>query len=165
MDHSVLFVHVQSCQADVGRGSVPPGRDDEFGAVPRADDVHFGAVVDHAVRLMVRVDVLAHLRHDLALADRPALMRAHIVVGIELAVDTEDANRALTHIDHEPTKLGNISGFTDLNQWLIDERFSVHESPRFLTTGRNFLTHNYACRESKTDTDPWSIGRSPSDRA
>src|SRR5260370_17518592 len=140
MDHSVLFLYVHSCQADVGRGSVPPGRDDEFGAVPRADDVHFGAVVDHAVRLMVRVDVLAHLRHHLALADRPALMRTHIVVGVELAVDAEDANRALTHIDHEPTKLGNIGGLTDLNQWLIDERLFVHESPPFLTLRSNTLT-------------------------
>src|SRR5271168_1757055 len=104
-------------EAHVRSARVTPSADDVFGTVPRADDVHFGAVVDHAVRHPVCVDVLAHLRHDLALTNRATLMRAQIEIGMKPTVDAEDADRLIPYIDNQPTQLAHITGFPDRDQF------------------------------------------------
>src|SRR5580658_9018364 len=84
----------------LGRG--PPrmhsGLDVVFESVPRADDVEARLVESEATAFAARLDHFGDARNDFALADGPALMRAGIFPGIELAIDAENSDRFVANV-------------------------------------------------------------------
>src|SRR5262245_41796738 len=75
-----------------GEAGVPAGTHVELEAVPRADDVQRAGAVMDAEAAALRVEAFLDALHQLALADRAALVRALVAPRIVGAVDAEHAD-------------------------------------------------------------------------
>ena len=84
------------------------GREIVLVAVPRADDVARLAEAQ-AGALLVGGDDFLDLVEDLALANRAAGMRAHVLVGEHLAAVAEDADFELIHRENPIIAVGDIA--------------------------------------------------------
>src|SRR5262245_39111387 len=92
IDLSVADLDRIAGEPHAGEAGVAAGAHVELEAVPRTDDVQrAGAVVD-AEAATLRIEALLDALHQLALADRAALMRALVPPRVIGAVDTEHAD-------------------------------------------------------------------------
>jgi hypothetical protein len=81
--------------------------------VPGADEIHLGVGELLGDPGLVRADHVLDLVHDEALAGRPALVQAHVGIGVELALPVEHADVVRAVADDAPVTVGEFGRFGD----------------------------------------------------
>src|SRR5271155_6075893 len=77
----------------------------ELETVPGADDVQPGLVERKALAFAALLDHFRDARNDFALANGTTLMRAAIVIGVDLAPSAEDSDRRVANVNNEASAL------------------------------------------------------------
>ena len=95
---------------------MPAGPQVELVAVPGADDVHVGVRPFLPAAGHVLVEDFLDTGENAPLADRPAHVRAVVLVGIEAVADTEHANLDLAAGDHLAAAILELALLADIDQ-------------------------------------------------
>src|SRR5262249_38795051 len=120
VDAVVAHLHVDRPQAIFGVAAMAAGFDVEFPAMPRGDDVLALGEAQAAAGLVRRQPLLDAGNH-LALTDRPAVVRAVILVGDQPVALPEDAELERIDAQHAVTVLGE---FAELAHHDLGHRFT-----------------------------------------
>src|SRR5579875_322258 len=113
IDPARVFFHGHAQQSRRGLAGMHPGFDVVFVAMPGTNDVQPVLVERESSACPVFVDHLGDPRDDLPLADRPAFMRAAILVGVELALKPEDADGHSSHVDDQASAFRHFVARSD----------------------------------------------------
>src|SRR3954470_11853842 len=111
-DLAFPLLDLDAAQPRARVAGVAPRADVVLVAVPGADDVQFvGEVVAQAALLVI--EALDDPVHQHALTDRTARVRAAVLPGKELAVQTEDPDLGAVHVDDDTAAFENVLGQCD----------------------------------------------------
>ena len=86
-----------------------------FETVPGADDMGARFVECKSVALAAAIDHFRNTRNELALANRAALVRAPVEIGIELAIDAENADRCVADVDDQAPAFRHLFTGSNVN--------------------------------------------------
>src|SRR5690242_19030201 len=112
--HRAVFLDdVEFLQPDAAVADVDAGLEMELIGVPGADDMHVVAVVILAEEGSVGRDDVDDLRHSEALADRAALMRAVVAIGVIFTALADHADLDLAGGDDAHPAIGDLAVFAD----------------------------------------------------
>src|SRR5678815_2413968 len=109
IDLTALFFNSHAFQADRFLRRVRSRFSRELVPVPRAHDAHLRFVKAIAGRDLFLVHHFAHRGNDQSLTDRAAHVRTGVVVRMQPAANTEDADRAIADVNDETAVFGTVS--------------------------------------------------------
>src|SRR6185437_242926 len=120
--HRAVFLDdVEFLQPDAAVADIHTRLEMKLVGVPRADDVHVVAVVILTEEGAIRRDDIEDLRHADAFADRAALMRAMIAIGVVFAALADDADLDLAGGDDADPAVNDLA--------ILANQYFSHSAP------------------------------------